>query len=570
MSSRSRAAARSGTQRIEHAAVTHEVEEQAREPKLCRSREQARAREGAEGAVVAGMQHSVAQDRVRCAAHGTHPIGDAEAARHGVQVPVAARDELRAAVEDEAVHHLAPHAAPGRGLALEDHDVEARALQPERAGEPGDPSRRPSSCAAAAPSPSWRPPRIPRIWSRARPALGHGARALGDRRRASTGAPRFFQAATARGACARWWGRTARSGRPPRRPRPAGCCCWSRSAAGYRNLCRLLTLGHASGLRRRAKRAWPRGRRWRNARGGAPLALAGGEAGPLAGAGAACSARSSPGPASAGDRLAVDVHRARSRAAARRLARRLTAALAEAAHGVPVVASGDVRLAAPDGPRAASTSLTCRAPRAPPLDRAGRLLDCERRATSASPRRDGGAASPTGRTPSLHAGRTSPSAAPSRWRICGYRFPEFPVAARRDPDELGCATVTGARRARALRLTRRRRAHRAQLDHELRGDREARSRRLLPDRPGHRAFRAAAAASWRRAAARPPTAPCCYALGITAVDPVAHGACSSSASSRRSAASGPTSISTCPSGDAAGAGRSSTSIAKLRRTRAPA
>jgi len=84
------------------------------------------------------MEHAVAQDRVRRAAHGTHAVGDAKGAGQGVQVPIAARDELCAAVEDEAVHDLAAHAAPGHGLAFEDLDLEARALEPERAGEPRD------------------------------------------------------------------------------------------------------------------------------------------------------------------------------------------------------------------------------------------------------------------------------------------------------------------------------------------------------------------------------------------------------------------------------------------------
>ena len=55
-----------------------------------------------------------------------------------------------------------------------------------------------SSCAAAAPSPSWRPPRTPRIWSPA-PPTSATARWPSPIATALSGAPRFLQAAQAAG-----------------------------------------------------------------------------------------------------------------------------------------------------------------------------------------------------------------------------------------------------------------------------------------------------------------------------------------------------------------------------------
>src|SRR5262249_8799972 len=130
-------------------------------------------------------------------------VGDAERGGDGMQIAVATRHELGAAVDDEVAsrrrERLAAHSAAGHRLALEHLHVVARALEPPRAGEPRDappddrdrghpriipdlqdgeektkmarcrPPPTTSSCAARAPSRSWRRPRIPRTSSTARP-----------------------------------------------------------------------------------------------------------------------------------------------------------------------------------------------------------------------------------------------------------------------------------------------------------------------------------------------------------------------------------------------------------------
>ena len=57
------------------------------------------------------------------------------------------------------------------------------------------------------------------------------------------------------------------------------------------------------------------------------------------------------------------------------------------------------------------------------------------------------------------------------------------------------------------------------LEHELRADRDAGIRAILPDRELDRPLRPLAGTSCARAAARPPTRAVCYVLGITSIDP---------------------------------------------------
>ena len=71
----------------------------------------------------------------------------------------------------------------------------------------------------------------------------------------------------------------------------------------------------------------------------------------------------------------------------------------------------------------------------------------------------------------------------------GYRFPDYPVPAGRD-DGVVSAEDHAGRRARALSAVSRSRARADRA--RARSDREARSRRLLPDRLGHRQFLPAA------------------------------------------------------------------------------
>ena len=85
----------------------------------------------------------------------------------------------------------------------------------------------------------------------------------------------------------------------------------------------------------------------------------------------------------------------------------------------------------------------------------------------------------------------------------GYRFPDYPLPPGETPASyLRHLTWNGAR-ARFRPLTAK---AQAQIEKELDADREARPRRLLPDRLGHRPLLPASRASWSRAAARRPTA----------------------------------------------------------------
>jgi error-prone DNA polymerase len=329
--------------------------------------------------------------------------------------------------------------------------------------------------------------------------LGHDTLALADRGGVS-GAPRFFQAARKAGVRPLVGAEVALEG--------AGHL-WLlvESRAGYRNLCRLITAGALG-------RAKGEGRvDWAQVEAHAPglFCLAGGSEGPLADpAGAAARLHRLHG--IFGERLAVDVHRHRERAG-ERLARRL-GDLADAAR-VPVVASGDVRHAAPAG-RALLDVLTC-VRLGTTLDRAGRrlLANAERHLKS----------------PAEMAAlfRDRPDALRESLRIAerceftladlGYRFPEFPLPAGDTPDgHLRALASRGAReRYRAVTP-----AVRRQLEHELAliarlglagyflivWDivRFCRERGILCQGRGSAANSAV-----------------CYALGITAVDPVGMG-----------------------------------------------
>ena len=222
-----------------------------------------------------------------------------------------------------------------------------------------------------------------------------------------------------------------------------------------------------------------------------------------------------------------------------------------AAFHVPVVATNGVRFARPDE-RPLFDVLTCirhRTDLAPRRAAAG----AERRAVPEAADGDGRALLAICRTPSPHAA-SWPIACEYTMADLGYRFPGLPGAARRD-DELVPAEDHGGRRARAVPAVSRAgaRADRARA----RSHREARSGRLLPHRLGHRQFLPAAATFSRRGAGRRPTAPSATASASRRW--IRSGwICCSSGSCRRSAASGPTSISICRAAIGA-SGSSSTS-----------
>src|SRR5438309_9959613 len=273
---------------------------------------------------------------------------------------------------------------------------------------------------------------------------------------------------------------------------------------GYQNLCRLITAGALGRPKGEARVGWAQV----EAHGRGLHCLAGGSEGPLAGPDAAANL----GRLSAifGERLAVDVHRHHERTG-ERLARRL-ADLA-AAHQVPVVATNDVRHARPSG-RALLDVLTC-IRLGTTLDQAGRRLlqNTERHLKSAAEM----AALFHDAPDAIRQSRRIAERCAFTLADLGYRFPEFPLPPGEPPTgHLRPLTYAGARE-RYRTLTPR---IRAQLEHELgmieRLDlagyflivwdivRFASERGILCQGRGSAANSAV-----------------CYALGITAVDPIA-------------------------------------------------
>jgi len=331
--------------------------------------------------------------------------------------------------------------------------------------------------------------------------LGHGALALADRDNLS-GAPRFFQAARAAGLHPIVGADVSLE--PAAAPAaPARLLLLVEHAAGYRNLCRLLTLGHARCAKGEARVAWEE----LAAHADGLVALARGDASlePAL----LARARSCFG----AGRLFVDVSRhleRRAEAAARR-----AVALAETA-GVPLVASGDVRFAAP-ADRPLFDALTCLRAKTS-LDRAGRRLACNAERFLHTPAET--AARFADRPAWLRATREIAERCGFSLADLGYRFPEFPTpAGETQTSWLRRLTEAGARERYGHPVPPR---ARAQLEHELRVieklslagyflivhdiARFAREQRILAQGRGSAANSAV-----------------CYALGITAVDPVGMG-----------------------------------------------
>src|SRR5205809_165524 len=326
-------------------------------------------------------------------------------------------------------------------------------------------------------------------------ALGYDALALADRG-GGDGAPGFFQAARRMGLRALVGAEVAVAG--------AGLL-WLlvESRTGDRNLCRLLTAGALGRAKGEALVTWAEVEEH-----AAGLhCLAGGAEVPIVSTDAAPNLARLK--AIFGARLAGDVHRHGERAG-ERLARHL-ADLA-AAHRVPVVATNDVRHAAPEG-RPLLDVLTC-IRLGTTLDQAGRrlLANVERHLK------------PPAEMAALF--RDMPDAIRQSRRIAercaftladlGYRFPDFPLPPGETPMTHLRALTYGGAHERYGTLTDR---VRRQLEHELgligRLDlagyflivwdlvRFCRERGILVQGRGSAANSAV-----------------CYSLGITAVDPV--------------------------------------------------
>src|SRR5213080_3363615 len=243
-------------------------------------------------------------------------------------------------------------------------------------------------------------------------SLGYDALALGDRS-GVYGAPRFFTAARRAGIRALVGAEVAVEG--------AGLL-WLlvEDRDGYRNLCRLLTAGALGRPKGEACVGWEQVEA--HARG--LHCLAGGSEGPLAGADAAANLGRLR--AIFGERLAVDVHRHRERAG-ERLACRL-ADLA-AAHGVPVVATNDVRHARPAGRALLDVIICIRL--GTTLDQAGRRLLANAERLLKSPAemavlfRD--------MPDTIRQSRRIAERCAFTLADLGYRFPEFPLAPGETP-----------------------------------------------------------------------------------------------------------------------------------------
>jgi len=328
--------------------------------------------------------------------------------------------------------------------------------------------------------------------------LGHDTLALADLHGVS-GVPRFHRAAREAGLrplC----GAEIEVHPPPGSGPPGHLLLLAESRRGWQRLCRLLTEAHRDAPKGRAPATWEQVER-----------LAGDWTALVRGDASLTSAFLDRALSALGrERLRVDVSRHRERRAER--AARRAAALAET-RGVTVVASGDVRCARP-ADRPLLDALTCLR-HGTRLDRAGRLLLPNGERTLHA--REEMAIRFADRPEWVRATRAVAERCAFTLEDLGYRFPEFPVPrGETQPSYLRALSFLGARNRYGVPLPRR---VRAQLEHEL-----GMIERL--ELAGyflivHDLVRYAAQedmlAQGRGSAANSAV---CYALGITAVDPV--------------------------------------------------
>jgi hypothetical protein len=127
-----------GPQRIEPPQVPQPLEQQPEQARLRARREQLRREQSPGRSAAHGVQPAVAQDRVPgVPGRGDRPQagGEPEHVRHGVEVPIAARDEPGPAIQAELPAGLGAHASAGHGLALQHLDLVAGPPQPPGAGK---------------------------------------------------------------------------------------------------------------------------------------------------------------------------------------------------------------------------------------------------------------------------------------------------------------------------------------------------------------------------------------------------------------------------------------------------
>jgi len=327
--------------------------------------------------------------------------------------------------------------------------------------------------------------------------LGYPALALGDRN-GVCGAPRFHQAARRAGLRGLVGADVTVQAGP--RSGTKSLLLLVESRKGYRNLCRLLTEGHLASPR------------------GAPcveltqveeyaqglIALARGDGALDAGFLARVHAIFGQ------PHLWVDVSRPRERAAEAALRR--AAAIAQV-EGVPIVATNDVRAATADGRRLLD-AFTCLRERTT-LDLAGRRLLANAERCLRSPEE---MATRFSDQPAwVRASREIAERCTFTLEDLGYRFPSFPVPSDETQDSwLRRETFEGARRRYGNPLPRR---ARAQLEHELSviSKLDLAGYFLIVHDIARFAREGGILAQGRGSAANSAV---CYALGITAVDPV--------------------------------------------------
>jgi len=335
--------------------------------------------------------------------------------------------------------------------------------------------------------------------------LDHPVLALSDRD-GLYGIPRFHQAAAAAGLRA-IVGAEVRVARET--PAPESSAAHPGDALqllvetprGYRNLSRLLTAGHRRGEKGEALVTWEE----LEAHGDGLVALV---------RGATCSPSLLDRARDHFDRrLWVDVSRHRSRAG--EASNRRAAALAEAT-GVPVVATNDVRHARPEG-RPLFDALTCLRFKTS-LDRAGRRL--ARNAEHHLRPREEMCARFADRPEWIRATREIAERCAFGLGDLGYRFPEFPIPpGETQASFLRILTEHGARERYGSPLPAK---ARRQIDHELAviGKLDLAGYFLIVHDIARFAREEGILSQGRGSAANSAV---CYALGITAVDPVAMG-----------------------------------------------
>jgi len=328
-------------------------------------------------------------------------------------------------------------------------------------------------------------------------ALGYPALALSDRH-GVCGAPRFHQAARRAGLRGLVGAEVTVQAEPSTGTRSLLLLVESRQ--GYRNLCRLLTEAHLGSPRGAPCVALPRLEEY------APglLALARGDSTLDAGFLARVHALFGR------DHLWVDVSRPRERAAEAALRRAVAIAEAE---GVPIVATNDVRAATADGRRLLD-AFTCLRERTL-LDLAGRRLFANAERCLRSPEEM--AARFSDQPAWVRASREIAERCVFTLEDLGYRFPCFPAPSGETQDSwLRRETFEGARHRYGDPLPQR---ARAQLEHELGviSKLDLAGYFLIVHDIARFAREGGILAQGRGSAANSAV---CYALGITAVDPV--------------------------------------------------